>query len=96
MINLEELHRIFASISSSNSSTYSDIFATGCYLHKIGKQDAGVKLIRDVLARVNRISNQDHSEIFEQVIINLAGNEKKFALSVPLRTEFRALFHTND
>ncbi|WP_296592691.1 hypothetical protein [Methylophaga sp.] len=92
MIDQVELHHVFDSIPGDGRALYIDVFATGCYLHRIGSKKAGLKLIRDVLHRINRISSKDHSELFQNTITSLSGNEKKYALAVPLRAEFRSLF----
>lgn len=93
MIDTEKLHTIFSTITSANKAHYADVFAAGCYLHSQGKKAAGMKMIRDCLARVNRMTNEDHSEFFEEVISQVPGNERLLAMATPLHVEFRALFN---
>jgi hypothetical protein len=92
MIDQAELHHVFDSIPGDGRALYIDVFATGCYLHRNGSEEAGLKLIREVLHRVNRISSKDYSDLFQETMASLSGNEKKYALAVPLRAEFRSLF----
>ena len=92
MIDQVELHHVFDSIPGDGRALYIDIFATGCYLHRNGSEEAGLKLLREVLHRVNRISSKDYSDLFQETMASLSGNEKKYALAVPLRAEFRSLF----
>lgn len=68
---------------------YRDVFAVACYLHKIGQERAGEKIIRtlfDHLGRNMRIT------YFGRLISNLQGNQERFAFDVCAHLEVNELF----
>lgn len=94
MVNLAQLYELFNSIPSKDRCFYTDTFATCCFLHQQNKIKASHKLLSDLFMKINNISDQDQSVFLKNVIETMPGNEEKFALAVPLRSEIRTLFAT--
>lgn len=63
-----------------------DLFATGCYLHRLGKVNAGLKNIATALVALE-VSKVDSTEIFE----SLPGNEIEFFEAASPHSELEVL-----
>jgi len=92
MVDQEELYSLFKSIQSNARCLYTDTFATCCYLHKEGETTVAIKLLRDLLQKINEIHSNIHTDFIQQIIETIPDNEQDYALAVPLRSEFRNLF----
>lgn len=71
---------------------HADTFAISCYLHANGKRNQALKLLPDLFNALDITTPNDTEDLLINVINTLEGNEKNYALAVPLRAEFRALF----
>lgn len=92
MIDLSRLYSLFDQIQGESRCLYIDTFASCCWMHQQGQTEAANKLLIDLFKRINLMSKGDHSQFLSDVRHSLTGNEKEYALTVPLRAEFRRLF----
>lgn len=88
-----DLYEFFNALDPSVRCTFTDMFASLCWMHQQGKTVAAIKLLRDLFNQVCDPLNDDHFALAETVLETLPGNQKAYALAVPLRAEFRALFN---
>ncbi len=96
MVDPEELYQAFNSIHDEGRQLYIDTFVLICHLHQQGTHIGSIKLLRDLLRKVNQLSPVDRSELFTAVINTLPGNEQIYALAVPMRAEFKSLFNSKN
>jgi len=92
MVDKETLYKLFKEIPNQERCLYTDTFATCCFLHKQGQTTAAIKLLKDLLSKINEIHSNNHSDFILQVIETIPDHERDYALAVPLRVEFRNLF----
>ena len=92
MVDQEKLYKLFKDIQGDERCLYTDTFATCCYLHKEGETTAAIKLLRNLLKKINKIYSNVHTDFIHQIIESIPDHEQDYALAVPLRAEFRNLF----
>ncbi len=68
---------------------FRDVFAIACYLHKIGEKRAGSKVIKTLFDHLGRNTRKTY---FDQLLDNLEGNQKRFAMDVCAHLEVNELF----
>ena len=90
VINSEQLYSFFDGLQGDSRCFYIDTFASLCFLHQTGKAVAAKKLMQDLFRRLP--AEDENRLMLNNLLETLSGNEKNYALAVPLRAEFRALF----
>lgn len=70
---------------------YRDVFAIACYLHKIGEEKAGAKVIDTLFDHLGRNMRVTY---FNQLLDNLKGNQERFAMDVCAHLEVNELFRS--
>ena len=93
MISQADLYALFDSLPGDQRCLYIDTFAALCWMHQEGKTTPAKKLLADLLDQVNAAADTDHQALIQTIMETLPGNEKHFALAVPLRAEFKTLFN---
>ena len=66
-----------------------DSFAMGCYLHLLGKEEAGRKLCNGVL---RSLGSNRRETYFRELMADLAGNEQAYVDGINAHHEINALF----
>lgn len=90
-ITIDKLKAIFAEQGRSQieQMRLSDIFATACFLHALGYERAGRKLLNELFDQLGSFQRKTY---FDQLIYSLRGNEKTYALGVTAHSEIRDMF----
>lgn len=70
-----------------------DLFALGCYIHKQGNTQAGLKAITTAIKMCN---NTNRNIAFNKIITNIDGNEDTFARQIGAHLEINKLFHNKE
>lgn len=92
-IEINKLNTIFAeqARSLSEQMRLSDTFANACFLHALGHEKAGRKLLGELFDHLGRFRRKAY---FDQLINSLHSNEKTYALGVTAHEEIESLFDT--
>lgn len=91
-----DLYDLFIALPDADRQLLSDSFALACWSHQQGKRAAALKLIREILYKVESTLLFERGEFIGQVIEALPGNEESMAKALPIRSEFTALFNSNN
>lgn len=91
MVEIDKLNSIFAEQGRTlnEQMRLSDAFANACFLHALGHERAGQKLLNELFDQLGRSRRKIY---FDQLINSLRGNEKSYALGVTAHSEIRGLF----
>lgn len=90
-IEIDKLNTIFAEQGRSRDEQMrlSDAFGNACFLHALGYERAGRKLLNELFDQLGRFQRKIY---FDQIIDSLRGNEKTYAFGVTAHSEIRELF----
>jgi hypothetical protein len=90
-IEINKLNSIFKEQNRSLTEQmhFSDTFANACFLHAIGHQQAGRKLLNELFDLLGWYRRQAY---FHSLLDSLSGNEERYALGVTAHQEIKSLF----
>ncbi len=90
-IEINKLNSIFKEQSRSltEQTHFSDSFANACFLHAIGHQQAGRKLLNELFDLLGWYRRKVY---FQSLLDTLSENEERYALGVSAHLEIKSLF----
>lgn len=92
-IEINKLNEILAEQGCSfpEQQRLGNSFATACFLHALGHEKAGRKLINELFDQLGRDRRKTY---FNQLLNSLHGNEKTYGLAVTTHSEIHELVKT--
>lgn len=91
-IEINRINAIFAEHGHTRTEQMrlSDSFANACFLHVLGHEAAGRKLLNQLFDHLGRFRRKT---FFNQLINSLPGNEERYARGVSAHSEIKELFN---